>query len=66
MGIKKHGMPEFKMANIIRDRNILELSKEAAFSIVEKKCDLNHIQKVKLYNIIKLKYKEKFNLINVS
>jgi len=66
MGIKQHGMPEFKLANIIRDRNILELSKEAAFSIVEKKCDLNHIQKVKLYNIIKLKYKEKFNLINVS
>ncbi len=66
MGTKQHGLPEFKIANIIRDRKILELSKEAAFSIVEKKCDLNHIQKIKLYDIIKMKYKDKFNLLNIS
>ncbi len=66
MGIKQHGMPEFKIANIIKDREILEISKEAAFSIVERKCDLNHIQKIKLYDIIKVKYNEKFNLLNIS
>lgn len=66
MGIKQHGMPEFKLANIIKDREILELSKEAAYLIVEKKCDLNHIQKIKLYDIIKSKYKDKFNLLNIS
>lgn len=66
MGTRQHGLPEFKMANIIRDRQILELAKEAAFSFISDNCDSNHIKKEQLVRIIKQKYGSSFDLINIG
>ena len=66
MGTRQHGLPEFKMANIIRDRQLLELAKEAAFSFVSDNCDSNHIKKEQLVRIIKQKYGPSFDLINIG
>ncbi|MEK7867836.1 MAG: ATP-dependent DNA helicase RecG, partial [Candidatus Omnitrophota bacterium] len=35
-GTKQHGLPELKIANIIRDRDLLELAKKEAFELVQK------------------------------
>lgn len=66
MGTRQHGLPEFKMANIIRDRTILELAKEAAFSFISDDCDSNHSKKEQLESIIKIKYGSSFDLINIG
>jgi len=35
-GTKQHGLPELKIGNIIRDRDILELARKEAFEIIKK------------------------------
>jgi ATP-dependent DNA helicase RecG len=42
MGVRQHGLPEFKIANIIRDKAIMEISRDAAVSIISGVCDINH------------------------
>jgi ATP-dependent DNA helicase RecG len=66
MGIRQHGMTEFKIANILRDRNILEEAKKAAFSIVSGECAVTAGEKEKLLGIIKQKYGPSFDLINIG
>jgi ATP-dependent DNA helicase RecG len=66
MGVRQHGLPEFKIANIIRDKSIMELSKQAAHEVVSGGCDLSHIEKDALVDIIKQKYGVSFNLINIG
>ncbi|HPX61579.1 MAG TPA: ATP-dependent DNA helicase RecG [Deltaproteobacteria bacterium] len=35
LGTRQSGMPDFRVANILRDANILELARKAAFSLLE-------------------------------
>jgi ATP-dependent DNA helicase RecG len=35
-GTRQHGLPELKIANIVRDRDVLEIAKKEAFELVEK------------------------------
>ncbi len=35
-GTKQHGLPELKIANIVRDRSLLELAKKEAFELIQK------------------------------
>src|SRR3990167_4708556 len=35
-GTRQHGLPELKIANIVRDRGILEIAKNEAFDIVKR------------------------------
>jgi ATP-dependent DNA helicase RecG len=66
MGVRQHGIQEFKIANIIRDKAILETSREAADAVISGACDLNHSEKEQLVRIIKLKYAANFDLINIG
>lgn len=66
MGVRQHGLPEFKIASIIKDKDILQLSKDAAVSIISGVCDINHSEKELLFRIIKLKYGTNFDLINIG
>jgi ATP-dependent DNA helicase RecG len=66
MGVRQHGLPEFKIANIIRDKAVMEMSKDAAVSIISGVCDINHGEKELLFRIIKLKYRTNFDLINIG
>lgn len=65
MGTRQHGLPEFKIANIIRDKDIMEIAKEAANNFIYQS-DINHKKNIRLFDIIKLKYKDRFGLANIS
>jgi ATP-dependent DNA helicase RecG len=41
LGIRQSGLPDFRIANIIKDARLLNEAKEEAFSLIEKDPDLN-------------------------
>jgi len=65
MGTRQHGISEFKIANIIRDNNIMEIAKEAAFNFIQQS-DINHNQNKRLFDIIKTKYGDSLNFVNIG
>jgi ATP-dependent DNA helicase RecG len=66
MGVRQHGLPEFRIANILKDKDIMLLSREAAFSIISGDCDINHSEKEQLVRIIKQRFGPSFDLINIG
>ncbi len=50
LGIKQSGMPDFKMASIVHDIDILKLAKDTAFDIVNGAFQLDEQDKKNLYN----------------
>ncbi len=66
MGVRQHGVPEFKIANIITDRDIMETSRQAAFGIVSGEYVISSKEKTKLLGMINIKYGRDFELVNVG
>ncbi|MCX7795637.1 MAG: ATP-dependent DNA helicase RecG [bacterium] len=46
-GTRQHGIPDFKVGNIIRDVRTLELAREEAINLLKKDSDLNSFKKLK-------------------
>ena len=46
-GIRQHGIPEFKVGNIIRDTRILELAREEAILLLKKDPELSSFERLK-------------------
>ncbi len=65
LGTRQHGLPEFKIADILRDRGALEEAGAAAETFVNKS-DINHLQKKALFSIMKQKYGNNINLADVG
>jgi len=65
-GTKQHGIPDFNLANPIRDQKILQQARQDAFVIVKDDPQLNKPENKALRNVIKNKYSEKINMINIS
>jgi len=65
-GTKQHGIPDFNLANPIRDQKILQQARQDAFVIVKDDPQLNKPENKALKNVIKNKYSEKINMINIS
>ncbi len=65
-GTKQSGMPDFKLANPIRDREILEYARRDAFEIVQKDPQLRLPKHVGLHHQLLTKFKERMELINIS
>ena len=40
LGMKQHGLPDFRIADLVRDARLLEVAKKCAFDIVDKKYTL--------------------------
>jgi len=66
MGVRQHGVPEFKIANILTDRDIMEISRQAAFDIVSGELKINIEEKTILMNMIKIKFGNDFDLVNIG
>lgn len=56
-GIKQHGFPEFKIADPVRDIEILKIAKKEAFNLVEQDSLLQHPENSLLHEEIRLKFK---------
>jgi len=65
-GTKQHGIPEFKLANPIRDQRILQQAREDAFNLVNKDPNLKDHHHKSLKNIIVNKFEKKINMIYIS
>lgn len=65
LGTRQHGLPEFKIADILRDRQVLEEAGAAAESFADKS-DINHLQKKALFSIMKQKYGSNINLADIG
>ncbi len=50
LGTRQAGMPDFRVANILRDAALLEKSRQAAFDVLERDPELNHPAHVSLYD----------------
>lgn len=65
-GVKQSGMPDFRLANPIFDRDILEQAREDAFEIVQSDPLLRKAEHRGLSNYMQKHFKERMNLINIS
>ncbi|MBN2424355.1 MAG: ATP-dependent DNA helicase RecG [Calditrichaceae bacterium] len=65
-GTKQSGMPEFRIANPIADRQILEEAREDAFQIVQKDPFLRLEENKKLNQFVQTHLKERINLYKIS
>lgn len=65
-GTKQSGMPDFKIANPIVDRDILIEAREDAFRIVAEDPLLRRPENAGLNHAIRTEYKERMELINIS
>ncbi len=64
-GTKQSGMPDFKIADILRDVPILEMAREEAFALIERDPNLSHRALANLRSDLLRKY-ESFQLAVVS
>ena len=64
LGTKQHGLPEFKFADIIRDKIELSQAREDAFELVEGDPDLSKHKY--LYEKIRSKYGDRIKLLEVG
>ena len=65
-GTKQHGLPQFKLANLISDQRILQRARNDAFDLVKNDPQLRKSENKILRNIMIESYSERMKLINVS
>ena len=61
-GTKQHGLPEFKIANLFVDMNMLKIVQEIAVSIINEDSKLEQEKNSILKKVISEKYKDKLEL----
>ncbi|WP_073072571.1 ATP-dependent DNA helicase RecG [Thermosipho atlanticus] len=61
LGVKQHGLPEFKIADIVNDAEIMAIAREDAKHIIENAQDYEY-----LLNKVKEIYKEKLKLLEIG
>jgi ATP-dependent DNA helicase RecG len=63
-GTRQAGLPEFRVANLIRDREVLELAKvEAARFASHPDADIPLLEKDAVWSRLKLQWQRKYGLI---
>lgn len=65
-GTKQHGLPQFKLANLISDQKILHKARNDAFDLVKNDPQLRKNENKILRKIMIKSYSERMKLINVS
>ena len=65
-GTRQHGIPEFKIADIINDHAILQLARDDAFKLINERWNLKASENRILLKMIMKNFKDKFDLINTG
>jgi ATP-dependent DNA helicase RecG len=65
-GTRQHGMPEFRIANPIADREILEQARQDAFELVSSDPFLRKNEHTALHEMMRTQYKDKMQLITIG
>ena len=65
-GTRQHGMPDLKVADIIRDQKVLEKAREDAFEVVRRDPQLNNKQHKILKKFLTKSFDYDFELIEIS
>jgi len=61
-GTKQHGLPEFKVANLFEDRNMLQGIQSLAIKTLEEDPNLEQEKNTKLKQIVDIKFEEKIQM----
>ena len=61
-GTMQHGLPEFKIANLFEDMNILKVAQEAAIKIIDNDPKLEKTENVRLKRLIRDKFTKRIEI----
>ncbi len=61
-GTMQHGLPEFKIANLFEDMNILKVAQEAAIKIINRDPKLQQEENIKLRELVKDKFTKRIEI----
>jgi len=65
-GIRQHGMPELKIANLIEDYELLRMARKDAFSLVKADPYLSRPENFLLSRMVRAKFAQRLDLVNVG
>jgi ATP-dependent DNA helicase RecG len=65
-GTKQSGLPELRIANLVRDHKVLEYARKEAFQLVDRDPHLSDAAHDVLREILKSRWKEKFDLGDIA
>jgi ATP-dependent DNA helicase RecG len=65
-GFRQWGMPEFRVANIVRDGDLLQLARSEAFSLLKQDPQLNAPANQRIKEMMLRKWEKKLDLGSVS
>lgn len=63
-GIRQHGLPEFKLADLLKDVKVLKLATDAAKITLESDPALEHNENLKIKKMLDYKFGEQLNGVN--
>jgi ATP-dependent DNA helicase RecG len=63
-GVKQSGLPEFRVANVIRDRELLELARSEATAFVENPPSREEAEKAVQY--VRTRWQRRYGLVQVG
>ena len=66
LGTRQSGLPDFRVANLLRDGNILNQARQEAFSLVEKDRDLYHPDHSELARVLRERWRGRLELARVA
>ena len=66
LGTRQSGMPDFRVAHVVRDINILSEARKAAFSLVDKDPELSKPEKQSLKKILLKRWKSRLELAGIG
>lgn len=65
-GTRQHGMPDLKFADLVSDRNIIEIARKDAFALVEKDPHLRLPEHAGVRRHFKQRFVDKFQMANIA
>ena len=66
IGVRQSGIPDFRVANIIRDARILNEAREEAFELLRRDPFLQDAQNFFLKEVLKQRWKGRLELVGVG